>query len=70
MRAAELDQHESTLGLQRFPEPLKRDIGARALVINVNHQDEINFCFRQLRIELGGADGLDVSHPGLAGVSR
>ena len=66
--AAELDQHEPAFGFQRLPEPLKSDIGVGALVIDVNHQNEIDLCLGELGVELGGADRLDVRDPGLARV--
>ena len=37
-------------------------------MIDVDHQDEVDRGLGELGVELGGADGLDVRDPGLAGV--
>ena len=58
--AAELDQDQPAAGLERGLEALQGRLGVGALVVDVDHQDQVDGRLGEAGVGLGAADGLDV----------
>ena len=66
--AAELDEDQPALRLERGLETLQDRLGIGALVVDVDHQDQVNGLLGEAGVVLSAANRLDVGDTGRSGV--
>ena len=65
---AKFDQYQPAAWFESLEQSLQCDVGFGALVVNVDHQNQVDRGSRKLGVGLGGSDRLDICHAHGSGV--